>query len=192
MFFGTICGPVIAIAANAIPYKTVNGWDILMDQTMGNACYVTTAYEGGTILRLGFDFTGPKGRFYLALGNANWKSLEAGKDYPIEIRFDNQPVWTATARGVNFADINWLHVTTEDLNFPQEFSRKLGMRVSFQGRQIAGLRLKGSARAIDEMLTCQQTVNSVAGSQRPQPPAAPKDPFAPAPNIKNANDPFDL
>nr|WP_304655017.1 hypothetical protein [Neorhizobium galegae] len=163
-----------------------------MDQTLGNACYVTTAYEGGTILRLGFDFTGATGRFYLALGNTNWQSLEAGKDYPIEIKFDDQPVWTATARGADFANSKWLHVTTENSNFADEFSRKLGMRVTFQGRQIAALRLKGSARAIDEMLACQKTVNSVVGAQRPQPPSPPKDPFAPAPGAKNANDPFDL
>lgn len=184
--------PFAALASNAIPWKSVPGWEVLMDQTMGNACYVTTSYQDGTTLRLGFDFTGPKGRFYMALGNDNWKSLEAGKDYPVQIQFDNVSPWTATARALDFASSKWLHVTTENSNFPDEFSRKQGMRVHFQGRQIVFLRLKGSARAMDEMLACQKTVNSVTAGQKPAPSAPPKDPFAASPDVKNANDPFDL
>lgn len=192
--FSLFCSTMPAIAANAIPYKQVNGWDVLMDPTMGNACYVTTTYDGGVTLRLGFDFTGPKGMIYIALGNNAWKSIEDGKDYPVEIQFDNQPVWKANAKGTDFADSKWLHIITSDPNFAEEFSRKLGMRVRFNGQQIAGLRLKGTSRAMDEMLACQAMTNEALGSRggnKPAPPP-PSDPFSSGQSVKSANDPFDL
>lgn len=160
---------------------------------MGNACYVASTYEGGTILRLGFDFSSTPRQLYLALGNENWKSLEAGKDYPVKIRFDSEPEWSATAVGRESSAAKWLYITTTDTNFLEEFSRKLGMRAIFRGKQIAGLRLNGSSRAITEMLECQKTVNEVTASKNKTPtPTPPKDPFAQPPEVKSATDPFDL
>ncbi len=76
------------------------------------------------------------------------------------------------------------------MNFAEEFSRKLGMRTTFNGREVAALALKGSALAVSEMLACQETVDAAAAAQKtPQPP---KDPFEAAPDRKNANDPFEL
>lgn len=145
-------------------------------------------------VRNGYD-AAPGVRFqqrgiYLAFGNGNWKSLEPGKDYPIEIQFDRNPVWNATAQAIDFGGVNFLSVFTTDVNFAEEFSRKLGMRATFNGREVAALALKGSALAVSEMLACQEAVNAAAAAQNaPQPP---KDPFAAAPDKRNANDPFEL
>ncbi|WOS64346.1 hypothetical protein [Sinorhizobium fredii] len=188
--FGGLLVAAPAFAQETIPWRNIDGWNILMDQTLGNACFVTTVYDEGTILRLGFDFSREPKSIYLALGNKNWKALEPGKDYPLQIQFDRNPVWNATARAIDFSGINFLMVSTTDTNFANEFSRKLAMRATFNGRQVAGLRLKGSARAVEEMLRCQKTVNDALVAQ--EPPKAPKDPFQAAPDVKNANDPFEL
>lgn len=178
-----------ASAAETVLWKEVSGWSVLLDKTMGNACYVTTGYEDGTVLRLGFDFQGPKGALYFGLGNVNWKALEPGKDYPVKIQFDNQPVWDATASGVRVGEMNFLHISTSQSNFADEFARKLSVRAYFNGRQIAALRLKGSSRAIDEMLECQKTVNELTTSVKP--PQS-KDPFEQQTPVKNNPDPFEL
>ncbi|OHV85580.1 hypothetical protein [Ensifer sp. LCM 4579] len=190
--FGSLICASPANAQDSVPWSNVDGWSVLIDPSMGNACYVTTVYELGTILRLGFDFSREPKSIYLALGDNRWKSLEPGKDYPIQIQFDRNPVWDATARAVDFSGTNFLAVSTTDFNFANEFSRKLAMRVTFNGRQVAGLRLKGSARAVAEMLKCQQTVNDTFSAQKP--PRAPRgdDPFQAAPDARNANDPFEL
>ena len=183
-----VASPVCA--AQSILWKSVGGWSVLMDPSTGNGCYVTIAYEKGTTLRLGFDFSRQQRGIYLAFGNGNWKSLEPGKDYPIEIQFDRNPVWNATAQAIDFGGVNFLSVFTTDVNFAEEFSRKLGMRATFNGREVAALALKGSALAVSEMLACQEAVNAAAAAQNaPQPP---KDPFGAAPDKRNANDPFEL
>lgn len=161
-----------------------------MDPSMGNACYVSTFYDEGTIIRLGFYFSQESKGIYLALGNRKWKSLEPGKDYPIQIQFDRNPVWNATASVVNSSGTNFLTVYTTNTNFANEFSRKLGMRVTFNGQQVAGLKLKGSARAIGEMLRCQETVNGGLAQERRQAPKS--DPFQANPDAGNASDPFEL
>lgn len=186
---GAFMLPSVAFGDQAIPYKSVNGWDVLVDKTLGNACFISTSYDTGIVLRMGFDFSGTTRQIYMALGNDNWKSLEEGKDYPIEIRFDNNPVWSATASAKTVGSINFLVVTSTNANFAEEFARKLRMRASFQGREIAHLRLSGSSRALDALLECQKIVDDAL---KPAAPPQPKDPFSTAPNVKSANDPFEL
>ncbi|MCB5204211.1 hypothetical protein LH464_17230 [Neorhizobium sp. T786] len=183
---------VSGFAAGSVEWKKVDNWTVFMDPTMGNACYVAAVYEGGTILRVGFDFAGSVRQIYLALGNDNWKSLEAGKDYPVQIQFDNEVEWAATATGRKNNDATWLYVTTTDTGFLEEFSRKLGMRTTFRGTEIARLQLKGSSRAITEMLSCQSAVNEMMGARNEQAAPPSQDPFAPTPEVKSATDPFDL
>ena len=185
LFFATS-----AWAQESIPWKEIGGWDVLMDPSMGNACFITTVYDEGTILRLGFDFSQEQRSIYLALGNKNWKSLEAGKEYPLQIQFDRNPMWDATATAIDFNGTNFLAVSTTETDFASEFSRKLGMRATFNGREVAALRLNGSSRAVTEMLNCQEKVNEALVAR--QPPQAPKDPFQATPDVKSAHDPFEL
>ncbi|WP_100220852.1 hypothetical protein [Agrobacterium albertimagni] len=179
-----------AFPTDAIPWKEVGGWVVMMDPTLGNACYVSTIYEDGTVLRLGFNFTGSQGAIYIALGNQNWKSLEPGKDYPVVITFDRETPWNAVASGMEFSNINWLTVHTTDMDFAAEFARKHTMNATFQGRSIATLQLRGSARAVSEMLNCQDAVKAYSSTQQPAP--QPADPFAVTPDVKSATDPFAL
>ncbi|SFB53007.1 hypothetical protein SAMN03159496_04733 [Rhizobium sp. NFR07] len=190
-----VCSVTPAAAQQAIPWKSSGDWDILMDQTMGNACYVTAAYEDGTVIRLGFNFLENERTMYLAIGNAKWKSLEDSKDYEISVTFDNRTPWKAAAVGSDFASAKWLFINGLKGSFANEFARKHSVRVHYNGREIVNLRLKGSSKAIDEMIACQTTVNEVTSGkpQQPTTPApSPQDPFSAAPNTRNASDPFDM
>ena len=180
-----------AAAADSVPWKEIKGWGVYMDPTMGNGCYAATAYDGGTFLRVGFNFLSPQPTIFVALGNADWKSLEEGKEYPLQIQFDRNPVWDAQATVFRIDDVNYLGTTTEDANFLEEFGRKLSMKATFKGREVAHLRLNGSSTAVKEILACQAAVTGLAGAQKGQ-QADPKDPFSDAPQSKSASDPFEL
>lgn len=179
-----------SIAEDAILWKEVNGWAVLMDKSMGNACYVTTYFEEGTLLRFGFNFLGEKAKLYFALGNKKWKSLEVGKEYPVEIQFDKNPIWTANAFAIKINEINHITISIADTDFADEFKRNHRVVAKFRGNEIAVLRLGGSAAAINELIECQKTVNSAIAKSAP--PQKPKDPFQVDQEVKEANDPFDL
>lgn len=187
-------GPVVASAqppqSETVLWKELPGWTVRMDPSMGNACYVSSIYEDGTVVRLGFNFLNNVRQLYFSIGNVKWKSLEAGKEYPVKIQFDNNPPWDALASAISMDAVNHLHVNTKDADFAQEFSKKLGLRAYYAGKQIVALRLKGSSKAIDEMLNCQATVTKYIGATRTPPKQT--DPFAPTPSVKAAEDPFEL
>lgn len=178
-----------ASATDSILWKNLNGWSVYMDPTLGNGCYVATGYDDGTMLRLGFNFTTAQPTIYLALGNANWKSLEDGKDYPIQIQFDRNAAWDATATVFSIDETKYLGVSTTDVNFADEFRRKLSLKATFQGREVAHLRLNGSSSAITEMLNCQTTVNAYTSKNSGPKPV---DPFEAKPPAEAAKDPFAL
>jgi len=161
-----------------------------MDPSMGNACYVTTSYEDGTVLRLGFEFSETDRLLYFSLGNPKWKSLEDGKEYPVRIQFDSETPWDAKASAVQVDAFAHLKVNTRNADFVTEFSKKLGLRAFYAGKQIVALRLRGSSKAIDEMLACQQATDKLANAQKPSPKN--EDPFTTTPSVKTSDDPFEL
>jgi len=153
-------------------------------------CYVTTSYKDGTVIRLGFEFSENDRLLYLSLGNSKWKSSEDGKEYPIRIQFDTETPWDAKASAIEVGPLTHLKVNTRDADFVSEFSTKLGLRAFYADKQIVSLRLRGSSKAIDEMLACQQATDKLANAQKPAPQD--EDPFTASPSVKTDDDTFEL
>ncbi|MFS8143717.1 hypothetical protein [Rhizobium sp. BR 249] len=182
--------PQISLADDDIfQWKKVGGWSVAVDRTVGNGCFVVTSFEDGTVFRLGFSFTKKENPFYILIGNANWKSLESGKQYPVEFSLDRSE-WTADATAVEYKDFKGLWIDFDDVGLVDEFARKLNFRATFNGKEIAAFRLKNSVAAADEMLACQKAVNATI-AKRPEPPKS-KDPFEGKPDTKAKSDPFEL
>lgn len=180
----------VAAQSETIPWKEIAGWTVRMDPSTGNACYVTTAYEDGTVLRLGFEFSDNDRLLYFSLGNSKWKSLEDGKEYPVRIQFDSETPWDAKASAITVDSFTHLKVNTRNADFVTEFSKKLVIRAFHGSKQIVSLRLRGSSKAIDEMLACQQATDKLANAKKSSPRNG--DPFTTTPSVKTSEDPFEL
>src|SRR5437762_814048 len=148
-----------ASAGDAVRWGKVAGWDILVDTTLGNGCFIFTIYDGGTALRLGFD--PDEGDAYLMVGNQKWASIEHGKDYEIEIRMDRDAPWHATATGVDFDGLPLLMASTDQPDFLVDFMKKNNLTVRYQNQTVANLSLKGTFAAVAEMLKCQDQVDKI-------------------------------
>jgi hypothetical protein len=170
-------------ASDAIRWGKVSGWDILIDPSLGNGCFIFTIYDNGTALRLGFS--PDDGEAYLMVGNQKWSSIEHGKDYDIEIRMDRDVPWEATATGVDFDGVPLLLAYTDEPNFLVDFMKKNTLDVRYNGKSIATLSLRGTFAAIGEMLKCQDQVDSFGIGNR----GAAGDPFAGSKG-GTASDPF--
>ncbi|TCA25700.1 hypothetical protein E0H70_25525 [Rhizobium leguminosarum bv. viciae] len=171
-----------------VQWKEVGGWKVVVDKTLGNGCFVLTSFEDGTVFRLGFNYVKKESPFYILIGNVNWKSLEDGKQYPLEFYLDRSK-WTVDASAVDLDGFKALWIDFKDSSLVAEFARKLSFRATFNGKEIVALSLKNSVKATDEMLACQKAVNAAVAQQ----PALPqsKDPFEAKPGTQ-ASDPFDL
>ncbi|MCO6186296.1 hypothetical protein [Rhizobium sp. L1K21] len=173
--------------SDTILWTEVGSWTVALDKTVGNKCFIVTSFEGGYVLRLGFSQDGAVNPAYMAIASVDWKSLDVGKDYELSIQFDRNSPWTATATAVMFGGEDGtvaLSIGLDKIAFFEEFARKLGVRLFYQNKQIAHLSLRGSSRAIVELMNCQKTVNEYLASQPEQ-----RDPFDDA-TPKKAKDPF--
>lgn len=149
-----------SLQASTIDWKTVNGWNVRVDSSLGYGCFLLTDYKGGTVIRIGFN---PENRFngYLLVGNDKWKSLEEGKEYKISIQFDGLNPWEADAIGFKFGSKKkfiYLLINFESPDFLKEFGRKHKMKIDYNSRRIATLSLKGSSAALGELLVCQNAM----------------------------------
>ena len=177
-----LCGAAMAAEETTVwGSGEVNGWYTAIDNTIGGGCFIYTTFEGNAVARIGFD-PGSKG-FYLLVGDTDWASMEDGAEYDVALQMGSRPEWTAIAVGARLSDIPALLVVFDDANFIAEFAAQRYVALRLKGQEIANLSLKGSARAIDAMISCQEAVNAgIAGSG----PAS--DPFATT--SPSASDPF--
>lgn len=166
-------------------WKDVNGWRIAVDTTVGNGCFMSTIFEGGTVLRFGF-LKNPNGA-YISVGNTNWASLEPGKSYNISIQMDNEAAWNSNATATKIG-LPTLVARTDKSDFVAELATKHALRISFNGRQVVKLSLKGSYAAVLAVVECQDKVNQAMAAGGAD--GATDDPFRATEGTINATDPF--
>lgn len=181
-------------------WKRINAWTVGSDQSMGGSCYAATSYDTGTILRIGFYPKGSANMAFLSIGDADWKSIEAQREYEVSLQLDGGRRWPAVAFGMDFTDTKILVVNFSNADFFTEFVRKNTLALVFEGRAIASLSLRDSMKAVSEMFKCQEAVNTLmpsGGQAASADPfagaggnAANKDPFASGGKTKSSKDPF--
>ena len=176
-----------AKSQETLTWKEVGGWQIRVDRTLGNACFMIATWEQGTILRIGF-FSGQSVSTvpYIILGNIYWTSIQEGKDYSLTFRFDNERPWAVDATGYRLGQHIFLLFEVGSWDFVDEFMRKHGVRIVYNGQVIANLSLSNSFAALKETANCHVQM-ARADSQGTQPST---DPFR-NPSTQQDRDPFD-
>jgi len=158
--------------------ENVAGWQINVDRTIGNSCYISAAFDTGVVVR--FQFNAQQGNVQFIIGDLRWASVEAGETYDMEVAFGDRDPWAGEAVGYRWSEILpslVLSVPAEDdraAHFLREFADTSGLRVSYDGREIANLSLNGASDAIDEMVTCQRIMTAANETTDPFAGAAPK------------------
>lgn len=163
--------------------RDVRGWDIAVDQTLGNSCFMVSYYQGNAAVRA--QFNAENGNFEFMIGDTDWRSIEAGKFYDVSIQFGSQSPWTGEAKGLWMDEfpVLSLSVSFEDGKadrFIEEFMRTTSAVLRYQDQVIAHISLKGTYAAMLEVFECQRTMLDAAsgGSDPFSGPSGPSmDPF---------------
>lgn len=160
-----------------------DGWGIYVDTSLGNGCFAFSIFEGDSLLRFGINNSEEDEELiYAVFGDPNWKSIEYGKKYSVEIKFGDEEPWSGDARGMSFDPPEnqpylWISVKSGNASkFFDEFMEEKSVSLFYNGSVITNLSLKGSYTAGLELVKCQKAMDRNK-----------KDPFS-AP--RNSNDPF--
>lgn len=165
-------------------WKEINGWSIGIDRTLNFGCFIYGVYERGTSIRVGLNQADQNG--YILVGNPGWQSLEQGKKYDLSFQFDRDPPWSGPASAIVIDGKPSLVLPFNKAEFFRDFAEKQTLFVRYQNTTVATLNLRGSYAAVQELLTCQETVEKMRKKPGQEQSG---DPFAPAVRRDNS-DPF--
>lgn len=155
-------------------FGTAGNWTIAIDTTINNSCFALATFIDGSAFRIGFDMRPGAGNpFFVILGNINWKSIEYGKEYPIDLIFGNEPPWSGNASGFSFdppENQTWLRVGVgkdTGAEFVSEFMKQRFVAVKYSGKEILRLALKDSYKAGLKLIECQKQASQTQTTTDP-------------------------
>ena len=127
-----LCSLVACMTAHAqtAQWGQVGGWQIRVDRTVGDGCFAVQEFEGGTIVRIGYDAAAK--RMYLLFTDDDWKSLEVDKVYPVRIVFDGSTSFNGEMTGMRLGKSVWLAHRNVSSDLVQAFMEKNTMRILYQ------------------------------------------------------------
>ena len=182
---GALFALVLAGTASAqdtlIWQQNVKGWHVSIDRTLGDSCFIITDFDNNTFLR--FQVNSDRQNVEFIIAKASWNSLRNGQSYDLEVAFGDARPWAGVAKGYRWNDIlpslvlSVPFAQAQASQFMEAFTAKTQVSVSYEGQEIANLKLEGQGDAIEAMMECQ-----AAMAEARQPTEAASDPFAPKPD----------
>lgn len=146
-------------------WKTIAGWQIRVDTSLDNSCFLIRKYEDNTILQFGYNK--PSQSMYIMVGGPNWQPFEAGGKYTINLRFGNAEPRVTDTHAVDHYGMPVLVAglgSHEKIgNFIDEFMLKHSVKVEFENKDVARLSLKGSFKGAAVLMDCQKTYDRMGG-----------------------------
>jgi hypothetical protein len=134
----------------------------MVDPTMGNGCFAYSAYQRGSVVRIGIDKA--DGKIYLLFGNTNWRTMEAGKRYDVVFLFDGTSRYTGDVTVKQMESATFLLHNNISADFARDFAARNNLQIFWGERTILNVSLANTTMAVNEVIRCQQQVD---GSQSP-------------------------
>jgi len=159
VLFGVAVQPAAA-ADDPAPWERVGGWQVYVEDVKPAACFAIQAYEDGTIVRIGFD-TGARS-LYVMMANAAWRSLEAGRAYPMQFVFDGSRRRDVVLEAIDWNGLVVLGYGNVDPAFAADFVQRSALRVLYRSTQVANLSLRGTPAMIGRLADCQRQAASTS------------------------------
>jgi hypothetical protein len=141
-----------AFAQDLVPYSEAGGWDVVIDTTLGNGCFLTSEFEDGSTVRIGFDRLAGTG--YVAAFNESWGEIVDGQTYPVSFLLDEEQ-YDGEAAGIYLDDLPGALITFDSIDFLTDLAARNAMTLQSEGEDVMSIDLSGSDAAIVETIACQ-------------------------------------
>ena len=148
--------PALADGGPSAEFRKVGAWDVRIDSTLGNGCFIFASYPSGDILRVGIDNSQAAPSAYMFVGNTAWKSLVNGLSYTLSFAFDGGLMfdWQGAAMTLG-TDSKLLDFKFDNAQFLNALASHETMRVFYQGKLLTALNLPGAQAALQTLTECQ-------------------------------------
>ena len=165
-------------------WKKVANWQIRIDVTLHNGCFMVENYKQGDLFRVGFDREHSNG--YLMIANGAWQSLVVGTKYPLILQFDNAAPWGGDSVALDMGSTRPLYMNFGNADLMSQLANSKSLSIQYNGTHVASLPLTGASDAVAELMKCQEAEDKLpqrlpSRSKVPpsaEVPAQPSDPFA--------------
>lgn len=159
------------VAPDTMAWNVVGGWDISY-YPEAKGCQAFALFERETAFFIGFDDTEARRSLNVTLIDQAWTQIEDGVEYPVQVRFGSNPAWTLDMDGrvMNGYPALTIHIeagSREAEQFVREFRQEAEMQWGVGGDVLARLTLRGSLKAFDEVIACQDADHPVQTSVLP-------------------------
>ena len=141
-----------AIAQDLVPYSEAGGWAVAVDPTLGNGCLLSSEFDDGSSVRIGFDRTAGNG--YVAASNAAWGDITDGADYPISFFLDEEK-YDGNGKGIHLDELPGVLVTFDSMDFLTDLASRSTITLQSEGTDVMSIDLTGTDEAIAETIACQ-------------------------------------
>lgn len=135
---------------------TIAGWDIIIDKSIGFGCAMQAEFQGGALVRMGFNPS--DGHGYMMVFKESWNDIVTGQGYDIGMDVDGQS-WVGAAEGFKLAGLPGVYIPFDDPNFFVAVMKKYTMTLQHQGRDTITVSLDGTYNALQGVMACQQGVD---------------------------------
>ena len=147
----TQAAPARADQSVTAPYSQVGAWQIRVDSTMANACYMAAVYHTNEVVRFGYNNLNHSA--YMSVADPAWTSLVNGSQYQLGLQVDGGQVkpFKAVASvevGSSPAVLMWF---SDPENFMSAFGLTNQVALFYQGQELTRLNLVGTAGALQDL-----------------------------------------
>ncbi|MDO6523592.1 hypothetical protein Q4578_18505 [Shimia thalassica] len=141
-----------AFAQQLEPWGTADGWDIMIDPSLGNGCLIQAEYQDGSVIRIGFDRN--EGMGYLTAFNEEWGEIEEGADYGILFDLDGEE-YEAVATGIYLNGVPGADIYFDNPDFLFDIAAKYTMRIYNENGLVTAIDLGGTMVGLEAAMECQ-------------------------------------
>ena len=134
---------------------TVSGWDIIIDQSLGFGCAMQSEFEGGALVRMGFNKQ--DGHGYIIVLSEDWSDIQVGQHYDIGMDLDGRQ-YTGNAEGFELSGMPGVYIPFDNSEFFVSIMKKHTLQLKHQGRSAIAISLAGTYNALEATMSCQEGV----------------------------------
>lgn len=134
------------------PWGASDYWDVMIDPTLGNGCLIQSAFEDGSVVRIGLDRT--TGTGYVTAFNEAWGDIEEGKLYPISFDLDGES-FDGEARGMYLEGVPGADIVFDNVDFFMSIAERQTMTMYHDGAEVMAIDLTGTMAGLAAVLECQ-------------------------------------